>query len=196
MGKRLVAALLLGAAVALAAPAAANAVPYTKGGSCSISPITVAAGATTTLTCSAGTFQPSESVAYTVSGENGSDAALTSFRTGTSSAYATKISSGDGGSVLRITVPSDASGAYTVTGIGATSHAAAAATVTVVPADAPAGTSVSGDGSSSSASGSSTIASTGSVIASYAAWIGGALVVLGLIALVIVAAARRRHATP
>lgn len=196
MRKKLLAALLLGVAVALAAPAAANAEPYTKGGSCSISPITVEAGSTTTLTCSAGTFQPSESVAYTVSGENGSDAALASYRTGTSSAHATKISSSDGGSVLRITVPSDASGAYTVTGTGATSHAASAATVTVVPVDAAAGASASGDGSSTSASTSSTIASTGSVVATYVAWIGGALVVLGLIALVIVAAARRRHANP
>ncbi|MFF1633442.1 hypothetical protein [Leifsonia sp. NPDC058248] len=196
MRKKLVVALLLGAAVALAAPAAANAEPYTKGGSCSISPITVVAGGTTTLTCSSGTFQPSESVAYTVSGENGADASLASYRTGTSSAHATKISSSNGGAVLQITVPSEASGAYTVTGTGETSHADAAATVTVVPADASAGASASGDGSSTSATGSSTIASTGSVVASYIAWIGGALVVLGLIALVIVAAARRRHANP
>ena len=194
MRKKLLVALLLGAAVALAAPAAANA--YTKGGSCSISPITIEAGSTTTLTCSAGTFQPSESVAYTVSGENGSDAALASYRTGMSSAHATKISSSNGGSVLRITVPREASGAYTVTGTGSTSHAASAATVTVIPADAPAGASSSGDGTSSSAGSSSTIASTGSVFASYIAWIGGALIVLGLIALVIVAAARRGHANP
>jgi cobalamin biosynthesis Mg chelatase CobN len=196
MRKKLIAALLLGAAVALAAPAAANAEPYTKGASCSISPITVAAGSTTTFTCSAGTFQPSESVAYTVSGENGSNASLASYRTSISSAHATKISSSNGGSVLRITVPTDATGAYTVTGTGATSHASSAATVTVVPADAPAGTTASGDGSSTSATGSSTIASTGSVVSSYVAWIGGALVFLGLIALLIVAAARRRHANP
>ncbi|MFF1877316.1 hypothetical protein [Leifsonia sp. NPDC058230] len=190
MAKKILAALIVGAAVALATPAAANAVPYTEGGSCSISPTTVRAGGTTTLTCTSGTFLPSELVDYTVSGENGANASLASYRTATSSAHASKISAADGGAELLVTVPKDASGAYTVTGTGATSRAAAAATVTVLPADAPAGATTS-----TTATGS-TIAKTGSVVAGYVVWIGGALVFAGLIVLLLVAAARRRRATP
>ncbi|GAA1449591.1 hypothetical protein [Leifsonia poae] len=191
MAKKLLAALIVGAAVALAAPAAANAAPETAGGTCSISPTTVPAGGTTTLTCEDGTFGANESVAYTVSGENGADASLASYRTSVGSAHATKAASSTGGSVLQITVPSDASGAYTVTGTGASSHAEAAATVTVIPADTAAG--ASSTGSSSTSSGSS-IASTGSIVAGYLAWVGGGLIVAGLIALAIIAAVRRRHA--
>jgi hypothetical protein len=190
VAKKILAALIIGAAVALAAPAAANAVPYTEGGSCSISPTVVRGGGTTTLTCTSGTFQSSEMVEYTVSGENGANAGLASYRTATSSAHASKVAAVDGGAVLLVTVPKDASGAYTVTGTGATSRAAAAATVTVLPADVPAGANTS-----STASGSR-IASTGSVITGYVAWIGGGLLLAGLLVLVIVATLRRRRATP
>ncbi|MFF1573985.1 hypothetical protein ACFVWR_14675 [Leifsonia sp. NPDC058292] len=187
MAKKALAALIVGVAIALAIPAAATAEPYTKGSSCSIAPTTVSAGATATLTCDAGTFQPSELVAYTVSGENGADANLASYRT--SSAHTTKAAASDGSAVLRVTVPKDASGAYKITGIGETSKAASGATVTVLPADGAATKS-----NDTPASGGSTIASTGSTIAAYIAWIGGALVVLGLIVLALLAARRRRVA--
>ncbi|WP_431279628.1 hypothetical protein [Leifsonia poae] len=187
--KKVLAALLVGVVIALAAPAAANAVPYTKGSSCSLSPTTVTAGGTATLTCTAGTFQGSEPVQYTVSGENGANANLASYRTATSSAHATKVAAADGGAVLIVTVPKDANGAYTITGTGSTSKAASAATVTVLPADAPAA-------ATSSSTGSSTIAKTGSNIAGYIAWLGGALVVAGLIVLAALAGSRRRRTTP
>jgi hypothetical protein len=190
VAKKILAALIVGAAVALATPAAASAVPYTDGGSCSISPTTVRAGGITTLNCKPGTFHPSEMVDYTVSGENGSTANIASYRIANGSAHASKIAAADGGAVLLVTVPRDASGAYTVTGTGATSRAAAAATVTVLPIDAAAGAKAS------SPSSGTTIAATGSVITGYIAWIGGALVLAGLVVLVIVAGARRRRATP
>lgn len=173
MSKKVLAALIIGAAIALAAPAAANAVPYTHGGDCSISPTTVAAGGTSTMTCAPGTFKPSEGVQYVVSGKDASQATLSSDPTATP----------QGGSQVEVTVPQDASGAYTVTATGATSQAASAVTVTVLPADAPASTT------SSSSTG---LASTGSTIGWYFAWIGGALVVVGLIVLSLIAAARRR----
>jgi hypothetical protein len=184
MAKKFIAALIVGVALVVAAPAAANAVPYTKGSSCSISPTIVNAGDTATLTCDGGTFQPSELVQYSVSGENGSDANLASFRTATSTAHAVKAASSDGSAILKVTVPKDATGAYKITGTGEVSKAASAATVTVLPADTAASTTTTATGS--------TIASTGSVIAGYVAWIGGALVVLGLIILALLAARRRR----
>lgn len=191
MAKKYLAALIVGAAVALSAPVAANAAPYTSGGSCSISPTTVGAGDSATLTCSPGTFKSSETVDYTVSGDNGSGANLASYRTGTSSAHAAKSAGGDGSAVLQITVPKNASGAYTITGTGETSSAASGATVTVIPADAPAGAKTATISTTSN-----TIASTGSTIAAIIVWIGGALIVLGLLVLALLAAARRRRATP
>ncbi|KRC52096.1 hypothetical protein ASE16_03310 [Leifsonia sp. Root227] len=174
MSKKFLAALIIGAAIALAAPAAANAVPYTHGGDCSISPSTVAAGGTSTMTCAPGTFKPSEGVQYVVSGKDASKATLSADPTATTA----------GGSQVQVTVPQDATGAYTVTATGASSQAASAVTVTVLPADVPASTSSSGS--------STGLASTGSTIGWSIAWIGGALVVLGLIVLSLIAAARRR----
>ena len=193
MATKYLAALIVGAAVALSAPVAANAAPYTSGGSCSISPSTVGAGDSATLTCSPGTFKSSETVDYTVSGENGSAADLASYHTGVSSAHAAKSAGGDGSAVLQVTVPKNASGAYTITGTGETSNAASGATITVIPADAPAGAKTTTTSASTS---TNTIASTGSTIAACIAWIGGALVVLGLLVLALLAAARRRRATP
>jgi hypothetical protein len=190
VAKKILAALIVGAAVALATPAAASAVPYTEGASCSISPTTVRAGGIAKLNCRPGTFRPSETVDYTVLGENGSTANLASYRMASSSAHASKVAASDGAAVLLVTVPSDASGAYTVTGTGVTSRTTAAATVTVLPVDAPA------PAKASSPSSETTIAATGSVITGYIAWIGGALVLAGLVVLVIVAGARRRRATP
>lgn len=174
MAKKFLAALIIGAAIALAAPAAANAVPYTHGGDCSISPATVAPGGTSTMTCAAGTFQPSEGVQYVVSGKDAGNASLSSDPAADTS----------GGSQVQVTVPQDASGPYVVTATGASSRAASAVTVTVLPADAPASTTSTGSDPS--------LADTGSTIGWYVAWIGGALVVLGLIVLSLLAAARRR----
>ncbi|WP_223694382.1 immunoglobulin domain-containing protein [Leifsonia poae] len=188
MAKKVLAALIVGAALALAVPAAANATPYTAGGACSISPTVVSAGQTATLTCDPGTFKPSEDVAYTVSGQNGATASLASYRTSVSSAHAVKAASSDGSAILTVTVPQNADGAYTITGTGEVSKAASAATVTVLPADAPAAKTA---GTTPSSTG---IASTGSVIGWYIAWIGGALVVAGLIVLGLLAARRRRTA--
>jgi hypothetical protein len=190
VAKKILAALIVGAAVALTTPAAASAEPYTEGGSCSISPTTVRAGGIATLNCRPGTFRPSETVEYTVSGQNGSTASLASYRMANTSAHASKAAASDGAAVLLVTVPSDASGAYTVTGTGVTSRTAAAATVTVLPVDAPAASA-----KASSPSSETTIAATGSVVTGYIAWIGGALVLAGVTVLVVVGA-RRRRTTP
>lgn len=191
MAKKILAGLIVGAAVALATPAAASAEPYTEGGSCSISPTTVRAGGIATLNCRPGTFRPSETVDYTVSGQNGSTASLASYRMANTSAHASKAAASDGAAVLLVTVPSDASGAYTVTGTGVTSRTAAAATVTVLPVDAPA----AAPAKASSPSSETTIAATGSVVTGYIPWIGGALVLAGVTVLVVVGA-RRRRTTP
>ena len=197
MSRKLLATLLLVVAGTFAAPLAANATgdgDYTSAGGCSISPTTVPGGGSATLTCVPGTFDDSESVDYVVSGQNGADAHLASFATSLSTANVVKASAADGGAVLHVTVPRDASGAYVITGTGQTSHRATTATVTVVPADDPAGSS-STTTTTSSGSGSG-LADTGSVISTSLFAVGLVLVLAGIILAVIVTARRRREHTP
>ncbi|NEN06895.1 hypothetical protein G3T36_13595 [Diaminobutyricibacter tongyongensis] len=196
MSRKLLATLLLVVAGTFAAPLAANATgddDYTSAGGCSLSPTTVQGGESATLTCVPGTFDDSESVSYVVSGQNGADAHLASFRTSLSTASVVKTSASDGGALLLVTVPRDASGAYEITGTGQTSHRATTATVTVIPADDPAGSS-STTTTTSSGSGSG-LADTGSVISTSLFAAGLVLVLGGIIVVVIVTARRRREST-
>ena len=188
MSRKLLATLLLVVAGTFAAPLAANADDYTSDGGCSISPTTVRGGESATLTCVPGTFDDSEGVMYVVSGQNGADTHLASFRTSTSTARVVKSSAPDGSATLRITVPLDASGAYAVTGTGETSHVVTTSTITVIPADDPASST-----STSTSSGSGTgLADTGSIISLSLVTLVVGLALAGIIVVIIVAV-RRRH---
>ncbi|WP_345763722.1 hypothetical protein [Diaminobutyricibacter sp. McL0608] len=188
MSRKLLATLLLVVAATLAAPAAANAVDYTTGGGCTVSPSTLQGGQTAALNCSAGTFGPSESVSYVVSGQDGADAHLASFATSISTANVVKTSSANGSAILLVTVPRSASGAYEITGTGASSHSVSTATVTVVPADDPAAASSSNSGDSGTG-----LAHTGSVISTSLIAVGIGLALAGIIVILIVTTRRRRE---
>lgn len=188
MSRKLLATLLLVVAATFAAPLAANADDYTSDGGCSLSPSTVTGGESATLTCVPGTFHDSESVTYVVSGQNGADTHLASFRTSLSTASVVKTSAPNGGAVLLVRVPLNASGAYAITGTGAASHVTTTATITVVPADDPAG---SGSTTTSSGSGSG-LADTGSVVSTSLIYVGIGLALAGVIVVIIIAARRRR----
>ncbi len=188
MSRKLLATLLLVVAATLAAPMAANADTYTAGGGCTVSPSTIKGGQTAALNCVPGTFWASEDVGYVVSGQDGADAQLASFATSVSTAHVLKTSGPDGSAVLLVTVPRAANGAYEITGTGSTSHTVATATVTVVPADDP-----SASGSSTSSNSGSGLAHTGSVVSTSLVVGGIALVLAGLVAVIIVAARRRRE---
>lgn len=189
MSRKLLATLLLVIVGTFAVPLAANADDYTSGGGCSISPSTVTGGQSATLTCSPGTFADSESVSYVVSGQNGADTHLASFSTSLSTARVVKTSAPNGAAALVVTVPRNASGAYVITGTGATSHVTTSATITVIPADNPAGSSTS---TTSSGSGSG-LADTGSIITTSLISVGVGLVLAGVVVVIVVAARRRRE---
>lgn len=190
--KQIIAGLVLATIAVFSVPLAANADSYVPGGGCSVSPSTVRQGGTAVFTCTAGTFADSENVAFVVSGTDGSNASLASFRTSTSSIGITKLSGSDGSATLNITVPGDASGPYAITGTGKTSNASSTATITVVPAS----TTVSTTGSSGFANGRG-LADTGSVVSTSLLWIGSGIVVLGAIVLLALALTRRRrHQNP
>ncbi len=191
MFKKIVAALAVTAGLLLAAPAAANAVPYTKGAECAFDTSVATAGGTATLICIPGTWTPGEAITWTVSGEDGAGFKLASYSTAKSSLQFVKHSNADGSDVLTVNVPASASGAYSFVGVGQSSGHECPATLTILPADQA--STVVDPGSSNSNGG---LAHTGSVVASWAAWMGGSLVILGLIALAIVAWVRKIKATP
>lgn len=183
MFKKIVAAVAVTAGLLLAAPAAANAVDYTNGAQCSFDASVATAGGTATLICVPGTWAPGEAINWTVSGEDGASFTLASYRTATSSLHFVKHSNADGSDVLKVTVPASATGTYNFVGVGQTSGHECPATLTILPADQA--STVVDPGSSNG------LAHTGSVVAAWAAWMGGSLVILGLIALAIVAWVRK-----
>jgi hypothetical protein len=187
MFKKILAAVAVTAGLLLAAPAAANAVDYTDGAQCSFDASVATAGGTATLICIPGTWAPGEAINWTVTGENGSSFKLASFATAPSSLHFIKHSNADGSDVLTVTVPASASGTYNFVGVGQSSGHECPATLTILPADQA--STVLDPGSSDG------LAHTGSVVATWAAWMGGSLVVLGLIALAIMGWLRKVKTT-
>jgi len=182
MFKKILAAIAVSAGLLLAVPAAANAADYTAGAQCSFDASVAQAGGTATLICIPGTWSPGEAIDWTVTGENGSSFRLASFSTANSSLHFTKHSNADGSDVLTVTIPASASGTYSVVGRGQTSGHICPASLTVLPADQYSTAVDPGDNG---------LAHTGSTIAVWAVWMGGSLVILGLIALAIMAWVRR-----
>jgi hypothetical protein len=188
MARKLIAGLVLAVVATFTVPVAANATTYVPGSGCTVSPSTLKAGETGTLRCEPGTYGASESVDYVVEGESGADATLASFRSGASSASIVKLAGPDGSSTLSVTVPADATGAYTITGTGAKTSSTATAALTVLPADASI--------ASTTDAASNPIAPAGLNIAMLLIWIGLGILALGLLGLLLLAALRRRRQQP
>ncbi len=177
MLKKILAAAAVAAALLLAAPAAANAVDYPSGAPCAFDVSTTQAGNSATLTCVPGTWGDGETITWVASGSDGASIVMAS------SVTFSKQANSDGSDVLHVTLPSDASSSYTITGTGTTSGHVCSASVTVVPADASAST-INDPGSSG-------LADTGSVIAEWALWSGVGLLVIGLVSVAIAAWMRK-----
>jgi hypothetical protein len=186
MFKKILAAIAVTVGLLLAAPVTANAADYTAGAQCSFDASVAQAGGSATLICIPGTWAPGEAIDWTVTGENGASFQLASFSTATSSLHFTKHSNADGSDVLTATIPASASGTYSFIGRGQTSGHICPASLTVLPADQYSTAVDPGDNG---------LAHTGSTIATWAVWMGGSLVVLGLIALAIVAWLRKVKTT-
>lgn len=123
------------AAIAAATPSAAAATPSAAARvGCSISPAHLKPGRTGTFGCTAGTFGAGESVRFRVSGADGATASiavLASFAVPlvateaadatwhSSSATIVKRAAANGSTSIRVQVPKNGSGTYTVTASGA-----------------------------------------------------------------------------
>jgi hypothetical protein len=182
MFKKLLAAIAVTAALLVAAPAAANAEGYTQGAPCRLDTSVVQAGGAAKVICVPGTWAPHERIEWTATGENGASIRLVS----TSTVHFTKQANSDGSDVLSVTLPSGATGVYSIVGTGAASSHVCAVSLTVLPADAA--VTVADPGARG-------LAATGSTIATWAAWVGGGLLALGLLTLAVAAWARRVRAS-
>ncbi|MBO1741178.1 hypothetical protein [Leifsonia sp. TF02-11] len=177
MLKKILAAVAVTAALLLAAPAAANAVGYPSGAPCTFDVSSTQAGHSATLICVPGTWRDGETITWVASGSDGASIVMAS------SVTFSKHANADGSDVLRVTLPADASGLYTVVGTGAASGHVCSATLTVIPADTSA--------SAINDPGSSGLADTGSVIAQWAIWTGAGLLVIGLVSVAVAAWMRK-----
>lgn len=127
MRNKLFASALLAVIVSFAAPAAAHADVYVPQGGCTVNPLSVQAGSSSTLTCSPGTFAPSERVVFTVAGCDQPMVTLDGVRT----QPLAKMALPDGASALVVGVPTTATGVCAVKGVAASRTVTAS--INVVP---------------------------------------------------------------
>lgn len=128
--RKLFATLALVSVAVLAGPVAAHAAGYVAADLVTVSGAQ-AAGSTVSVAFDDGAFTNSEQVSLAVSGQG--SATLAALRAATVNTEKTATS--DGALDLTVTLPSDATGSYTLTAIGLSSQNIGTATFTVVAAD-------------------------------------------------------------
>lgn len=165
-----IAAIVIAVAAIVAVPAAASAyTPVFDSG-----PSTIVPGGTGTFTFSG--FEPGESVTFTLTGENGAGATLAMVKFAVSSASVVKAASGTGAASVQVTLPSNATGSYTLSTTGASTGAGPSVTITA------------------SSSGTGTIGNQGFDAGSMlGVWIGGGVLLLGGVLVTVFAARRERQ---
>ncbi|MFI8632517.1 hypothetical protein ACIGEP_07990 [Microbacterium sp. NPDC077663] len=124
------AALAIATAAVFAAPAVASA--YTPSPVVESGPGTIAPGGTGTFTFA--DFLPGEGVQFTLTGENGAGATLAFVSFAVSSTSTTKDADADGNASVEVTLPSNASGEYTLAAVGLESGTSASTTIGVAAA--------------------------------------------------------------
>lgn len=127
MRNKLLASALLAVIISFAAPVAAHAEVYVPQGGCTVNPLAAQAGSSSTLTCTPGTFTPSERVVYTVTGCDQPMVTLDGLR----SQPLVKTALANGASDLVVGVPPAAAGVCTIKGVAASRIVTAS--ITVIP---------------------------------------------------------------
>ncbi|WP_460776114.1 hypothetical protein [Microbacterium sp. GXF7504] len=164
------AAIAVAIVALVAAPAAANAAytPSPQGGTTTF---TAAPGGSVSVPYTG--FQPGETVRFSLTGENANGATLALVKTAVETKTFDKAASASGAVTVTVTLPSNATGAYTLSAQGLTSGTSAAA-VTINAGQVPAATGVD----SASLMG---------------VWIGGGVLLLGGLAVTVFAVRRQRQ---
>ena len=175
MLKKALAVLSFAILALVAVPSAANAAGYVPNNNVTVAGAAVPGG-TVTVNFASGSFAPSESVATSVSGNTGvtlsvvKAVVLTSF---------TKQASATGALSVNVSLPTNASGTYTLTSTGLTSGNVGTASITVVPASSG---SVANAGSAANnlANSGANLANTGATLPMLMIWIGSGALILGV----------------
>lgn len=128
--RKLLATLALAGVAALAGPVAAHAAGYVAADLVTVSG-SQTPGSTVTVAFDDGAFTDSEKVSIAVSGEGLVTVATLRAATVNTEKTATSAGALD----LKVTLPSDATGSYTITAIGLNSQNIGTSTITVVAAD-------------------------------------------------------------
>jgi hypothetical protein len=191
MFKKSLAAVALAVLAVFAVPAAANAAGYVPVGNISVSGAVVPGG-TVTVGFADGSFTPGESVSFTLTGENAAGATLATFKAVVDSQSLVKTASDTGAVSLDVTLPTNASGTYTVTATGLTSGTVGTASLTVATADGAATGSNSGTGTDAATGG---LASTGYSAPMLVIWGSAGALLLGVALVVVMGIVRRQRAT-
>ncbi len=180
MIKKVLAGLAIAAAALFVAPAAAQA--YIPTGDIT-GPATVGAGGSGTFSFNG--YDPNEQVSFTLTGENGAGASLGSVVAAVSSANIVKGTDGSGAVSVTVTLPSNATGAYTLTGTGLSSGAIGSIVFS-------AGSSTGGSATGGSTGG---LPNTGATIPTLGLWAGGGLLALGAAFVIVLTIVRRQKAS-
>ncbi|WP_285026162.1 hypothetical protein [Plantibacter sp. ME-Dv--P-122b] len=176
MLKKITAVFALALAGLFVAPLAANA-SYVPGADIVVTG-NVAPGGTFDVTFTDGAFQPNEDVSLALTGENATGATLAAVDTKT----LVKTASATGSVVLTVTLPTNATGTYTVTGTGLSSQLIGTITVTVKAAAAGGG------------AGNGGLADTGFNTPAFLVWGAAGAVVLGAALIAVFVMIRRQRA--
>ncbi|MCM3697132.1 hypothetical protein [Microbacterium oleivorans] len=173
------AALAVAIAAVFAAPAVASA--YTPSPVVESSPGTIAPGGTGTFTFA--DFQPNEGVQFTLTGENGAGATLAFVSFAVSSTSTTKAADADGNASVEVTLPSNASGEYTLSAVGLESGTSASTTF---------GVAAAAGGSDGGSAGGPVLGETGfDGDALLGLWVGGGVLVLAGASIAVATSVRR-----
>lgn len=182
MLKKITAVVALALAGLFVAPLAANA-SYVPGASITATG-DFTPGGTFVVDFSDGSFQPNEEVSLALTGENATGATLAVVNTQTTQ----KTASATGAVSLTVTLPTNATGSYTVTGTGLSSGLIGTVTITVSAAGgagAGAGADTNGDG----------LADTGFNTPAFVVWAAAGAVVLGAALIAVFVMMRRQRAS-
>jgi hypothetical protein len=179
MLKKALAVLAVAFVALVAAPSAANAA-YVPSNNITVSG-NATPGGTVTVNFAAGSFAPNETVSASVSGNT--PVTLSAVKAAVVTSF-TKQASATGAVAFNVTLPTNASGTYTLTATGLTSGNVGTAAITVVPGANGAGLADTGSSTSTGASmgnaGGAALAETGATLPMLMVWIGGGALVLGV----------------
>jgi hypothetical protein len=174
MAKKAFAAAALTILAIFAAPAAANAAGYVPPANDTVTG-NATAGGTVAVDFIAGSYTNGETVNISVDGSGTATLSVVKANVATLAKAATAT----GALAVKVTLPTDATGSYTLTGTGATSGQIGTSTITVVAADA--GTSTG-------------LASTGYNVPMLLIWSAAGAVLLGIALVLVLGYVRRQRA--